>query len=373
MTTEEIKQIETIEESLNNLRDDFIKTLPKDMDVDKFFQCIISYLKTNTKLLTKTRQTLFNSFDDAAELGLYIDGREAALSYYKEDVKLSPMVGGYVKKLSQAGVNIIARIVYKNDSFKYFTDEQGQHLLHEENVLASDKDRGAGIGAYVIATYPGGRLIDVMSKEDIDKRKEKSQQKDSLMWTTFWQEGWIKTVIRHIYKLLPKNERMDKLVKGEDEEVDLTPSTTADEQAPKPASATPRLDSLIENTPPANNEPAVTQEPKQEPKPFIPASKSVEGVITGIKIRPEQRENKTVNVFRCQVNEIIYSTEDEKIYREQIEPCYNDKLLINLSFIEVDASPFPIRKITMIERVTAEQHFDKPKNKEPKPKKDIPL
>ena len=97
--------------------------------------------------------------------------------------------------------SIYAEVVCENDEFEY---ELGLNptLVHKPNL----KDRGAPIAYYGVAKFrDGGYLIHVMSKEDVEKRRQRSAAAKSSFspWVTDYDEMAKKTVIRSMFKYLP--------------------------------------------------------------------------------------------------------------------------------------------------------------------------
>jgi recombinational DNA repair protein RecT len=77
--------------------------------------------------------------------------------------------------------------------------------------------RGEIIGCYAIATlHNGDRQAEWMSKDEIEQIRERSEtykafkagKVKSCTWVTDESEMWRKTVIRRIYKYLPRTEQM---------------------------------------------------------------------------------------------------------------------------------------------------------------------
>lgn len=90
-----------------------------------------------------------------------------------------PMIAGLLKLVRNSGelLSITSQLVYEADMFKYYVDEEGEHLKHEPNILAAN--RGSMIGAYALAkTKDGGVYIEVMSMEQLNQVKNASRSKD---------------------------------------------------------------------------------------------------------------------------------------------------------------------------------------------------
>lgn len=379
--SEEKDKIEEFIITLNNMRSDLEKALAKQIDVDRFISVLIFYLKKNIGLLDKDRQSLVNSIREAATDGLLVDGREGYISPYKGVLKFGAMTAGIVKKLALAGVAVNPQVVYKNDKFEYWTDELGQHINHKPDILGiTGNPRGDMIGAYSIAkTSDGFTHIEIMSKDEIEKVKAKSNNKDGLMWKEFPDEGAKKSVIRRGYKWLPKNPKLDDFFKREDEqEYDFTDQL----QEIKPARTTTRVEEIINNS---NKDiekgQAVKQEnngvaPIQQEIPYSPTGarlakepepelKIIEGVITAVKIKTEGNNARYV----CQIGDLIYGTDTKAMYEEAIVPLFQQKQIIQVHFTERETSDMIYRDIIKILLMGG----DKPISKNTPKKKELPL
>ncbi len=114
---------------------------------------------------------------------------------------------------NQLNVNRIhSDVVYKNDEFDYYTDQQGTKLHHRPNVFG---DRGELLGAYAIAYLNGGNecIAVVLSESEINAIKNTSQAAGSKFspWSTFPNEMRKKTAVRRLWKLVPKTERIEQV------------------------------------------------------------------------------------------------------------------------------------------------------------------
>lgn len=352
--------------TLDLMKSDLEKALDGQIEVEKFISVLVFYLKKNLGLMDYDRQSLVNSIRDAASEGILIDGREGYLSPFKKVIKFGAMTAGIVKKLAIAGVSINPQIVRKNDKFEYWTDEKGQHIKHMPDPFASVEDRGPVIGAYSIAkTRDGFKHIEIMSKDEIEKVRSKSNNKEGLMWTEFYDEGAKKSVIRRGYKWLPKNPKLDDFFKKDDED-----NFEFDNQPPsgeaKPARTTSRVEEIVSKS--ETVVPAV--EPKAEEPPYSPTGprlakespelKTVEGIIVKVGILGEKNKR-----YCCKINDVTYGTNLKAMYDEAIVPLFEQKANIKLSFVELAGTNGDFNDIIKIDDLTTKE--SKP------PKKELPL
>ncbi|CAI1699914.1 MULTISPECIES: recombinase RecT [Serratia] len=229
--------------------------LPSHVSFEKFTNAAAVALATNSDLYDADRQSVINALSSCAKDGLIPDGREAALVVYKTSLpngqrvrraQYMPMIDGVMKRVRQSGeVSIIAtRVLYKNDKFRVWMDENGEHIFYEPNML----DRGEMIGAFAYAKMRSGELqFEVMNIEDIEKVRAASKNSDKGPWVNWYESMSRKSVMHRLGRRLPNNsEIMEMLERGQEmvwqKEKDITPDTRvtagqlieAADQAPEP-------------------------------------------------------------------------------------------------------------------------------------------
>ena len=142
---------------------------------------------------------------------------------------------GMIKILTDAGAvkNVSADVVYFHDHFVY---SQGSKPMieHKPDLL---KDRGEPVGAYAIAYFrDGGFQFEVMAKPEIEKVRATSESwkndktRQYSPWETWTDEMWKKTVLKRLFKVLPKTHFNDQLIaalsKDHENELADTANTT---------------------------------------------------------------------------------------------------------------------------------------------------
>src|SRR3546814_18584780 len=86
-----------------------------------------------------------------------------------------------------------AHAVYENDEVDYLLGDD-QRIYHKPTM----GDPGQVVGAYSIVKLKDGTISrDFMPRWRIEKAREQGMAKNSLQWTAFYDEGAIKTVIKH--------------------------------------------------------------------------------------------------------------------------------------------------------------------------------
>lgn len=135
------------------------------------------------------------------------DGRER----WEKQAQFIPGYQGLVKKAVESGKvrNIESRVVYVKDLFDY---ELGvcPTIKHKPHLGA---DRGEILAVYAVAFLPDGSTqFEVMAKDEIDAIKSRGKEKKFSPWESDYSEMARKTVVRRLYKYIPKSKVMSALL-----------------------------------------------------------------------------------------------------------------------------------------------------------------
>lgn len=165
------------------------RALPKHLSADRLTRILVTEVRRNPKLAQADPTSLLGAVMQAAQLGLEPGplGHAYLVPRYNgktktTDVTLQIGYRGYIDLARRSGqiVSIVAREVCDGDQFdfRYGTDEE---ITHRPAL----KDRGEAYAYYGVALLAdGGRVIHVMSRDDIDRYRARSQAKDSGPWQT---------------------------------------------------------------------------------------------------------------------------------------------------------------------------------------------
>jgi len=271
MTAREARNpFDTLAHQLESRLDEFAKMLGSRANAEAYIRVVKNAVLANPDLLAVDRGSLLLAAMRAAQDGLMPDGREAVLNIYNTKTKVGgqwqwvrkaqylPMVGGLVKLLYASGevTYIDAAVWYERDVFR-FTRGDNVTLVHEP--FLGDEDPGQIMGAYVVVKLKNGEIKrEVMPRRDIEKVRAVSKAVDSEgnptgPWKDWYDQQAIKSVIKRIYKQLPKTDRLERAIAHDNEEMhsaiagqgsvaDLALVTPAAAPAPAPAQA-------LENSP----------------------------------------------------------------------------------------------------------------------------
>jgi recombination protein RecT len=175
----------------------------------------LQILQKNTYLAKCNPSSIQNAIVNCALTGLTLNPvlKLAYLVPRKGECILDPSYMGLIKVLTDAGSvkNIYAEVVYENDFF-FMQKGTAPKIDHRPEMGA---ERGRKIGVYAVAfLHNGGYQFEFMQADEVNAIKKRSEmgQKDQGSWKTDEGEMWRKTVVRRLYKYLPKSEVSDAVV-----------------------------------------------------------------------------------------------------------------------------------------------------------------
>jgi recombination protein RecT len=271
--TPQVSPLQHFKELLDRQTPVFEASLPKRI-VERFKATIITTLVERPDLHRCNPQSLINVCRHAAQDGLMLDGREAAIVPFKKDgVQIAtymPMVQGVRKKVRASGeiADLNCQVVYEGEPFDY---QQGDEpYLRHKPALTGGSNRKIR-GAYSIATFKDGtRSYEWMTFEQIEEARKSSNAVKAgkpTPWDHWYGEMARKTVMRRHGKSLPTASdienifRREELSRGDDDDgggnappsnrityergTDYSVEHTLDEFASGPSESLPSSDGSI--------------------------------------------------------------------------------------------------------------------------------
>lgn len=222
--------------------------LPAGLSVDRFLTTAsqgVQMHKDKDRLASADRSSLYQAIQKAASDGLVLDGREAALVVFGNEVQYMPMTQGLIKLARNSGeiANITSAVVYEKDKFTYKIGID-ETPIHEADWFS--EDRGAPVGAWALVTLTNGEKIPaILPKSKILKIASKGKngyQYDPEKGFAF-DEWWKKTAVKNVLKYAPKSTQLEKIL-AEDNETefndgDMEVIDTQELVTPAPATAEP--------------------------------------------------------------------------------------------------------------------------------------
>jgi recombination protein RecT len=218
-TTKPKNAVAVLRADIQAMQPEFAKALPSHFPAERFVRTTMTALQNNPSIMGCDRQSVLSSCMKAAQDGLTLDGREAALverkvknkdNTYSRIAVYTPMVAGITKLVRNSGqlANLTAQVVYSNDTFSYNPADDSVPQ-HQPDWFGT---RGNPIGVYAVARLKDGTtVVEVMSKAEvlnIGNATPNKHQYDPASGQHYG-EWWRKTVIRRISKYLPKSTDRD--------------------------------------------------------------------------------------------------------------------------------------------------------------------
>lgn len=244
----------------------FNSVLPSHVNSKKFMRTVVGAVQANPDILECDQQSIFLSCQKAAQDGLVLDGREAALVPYKKKIgnqwvkcaQYQPMIDGILMKVRNSGqISVINAIsVYEKDSFSYnpSVDELPNHSPDWFG------DRGNFVGVYAFARLKDGSTsVAIMNKDEIEKIRKTSKSgthretgEATGIWRDWYEQKAQVACLKRLCRRLPSSADIDKLIEhdnydyqSEGEVIDITPDNNQPAK-PKRTAASQILQSKAE-------------------------------------------------------------------------------------------------------------------------------
>lgn len=224
-------QYEAFEHELNERAQSIATMLPSTLSIDRFKNTVIAAIRQDPDILKSTVRSVMAAVVRAAQDGLVPDGREGHISSYNTNVakkgekdrwekraQWNPMAHGLRKRLRELdGIIANAEVVHENDLFVW---HQGDDPKIEHQPAKLGTPRGPMIGSYCIYKREDGTILhrEVMDKDQVEATRAQSKAPNSLMWTKFVSEGCRKSVLRRGVKTVPVCDTMREIIRRDDEE-----------------------------------------------------------------------------------------------------------------------------------------------------------
>ena len=216
------------EEELLDAREQWAPVLPGTISEERFKSVVISAINKNPALLNVDRRSLLIACTQAAQDGLVPDGREGAITIFR-DLKSKtqmaqwmPMVAGILKRCREKGelTSISAYCVYKDDEFDVVLGTEPK-VVHKPNFLAKRTDKDIVL-AYAIFRN-GDQVVhqEFMTRDEIEHTRSVSRARDGGAWRDWYSEMCRKTVIRRGSKSIPLSSDIAQIIERNDQWVDF--------------------------------------------------------------------------------------------------------------------------------------------------------
>ena len=188
---------------LPSMQEQLKTALPPHVPVEKFLRVAMTALQQNPDLLKYERNSLFAAVVSSAQLGLLPDAQlgEAYFVPFKGKVTLVPGYRGLIKLARQGDIGFVeAEIICANDDTTYVIGDESRF-----ESIVNWRDRGPMVAVYALAKYRDGGIAArvVMTRDQVDAIRAKSQAANGPAWSDNYEEMAKKTALRRLAKLLP--------------------------------------------------------------------------------------------------------------------------------------------------------------------------
>jgi recombination protein RecT len=274
------KKQDPVIEKMTLAKNNLIARLPAGIDRDKFFLGILTAIQRSKAVAPagksladcEPNSVLLAAFD-AAEVGCSLSPalQLGWLIPYGKECNFQPSYRFFIQKAFETKEvkAFFAEVVYAGDRFdRQFAPKR--NLFHAPGDDPDKRKKDTAIGAYALVQFTDDMIeFEYLTKEQIERHRNKSKQPNSMKWTDFWEEGWRITPIRVLAKRLPlKNRDFENLIEAINTDGDKDIVIAADEimepsiprevpQEPKQPAEQPKQ---------AATEQPKAEAPKEEPK-----------------------------------------------------------------------------------------------------------
>ena len=181
---------------------------------------------------------LWLAIQEIVSLGLPFGGRGAYLVPYKSDVTVIVSPHGLIELMFRHPLvkSVQARVVREGEPFRV-TYAPEQRIEHAPLLTGTP---GALVGCYaIIELSNGGRVIEYMSRDEVQKVKNVSQSARSGRgpWKDWEEEMWRKTVLKRAGKYVPQSEELMKAFDLDDADTDFDAPHVAPDGGSTPETA----------------------------------------------------------------------------------------------------------------------------------------
>jgi len=263
------------------------------VDSKRMCRIAVNALSRNPSLLNCDKTSFVLAVMNLAEAGLEPSLGQAALVPYRGKIQAQLMYQGLVDLAWRAAnIKIYSAIVRKGDEFAYVLglDPTLKHVPCMADVAEWTH-------VYAVASFPdGGKIFEVMTREQVLKIKAKSaavKAKVDTPWDTDEMEMARKTVIKRLWKTLPKTKEMHVAEDIDNSTADgvirIPDSVEVTAEIQEAANVDTGKFITMPQEKPANNIAATTEETKNEGDLVVVPEKNRE---TGVLAEVKQKNGK---------------------------------------------------------------------------------
>lgn len=221
--TDKPKPADQMATLIQKMTPELSRALPKHLTGDRMARIVLTAIRMNPQLAECTQASFIGCVLSCAMLGLepntplglaYLIPRKNKRNNNRQECTLQIGYQGMIDLAGRAGVNVFAYVVKQGDDFRY-------QLGMEPNIWhipseALDREAKPITHAYAVAVSPDGRRsFTVLTKAQIEVRRERSAAATDGPWMTDYEAMCMKTAVRAHFRWMPKQtERAVILAQG---------------------------------------------------------------------------------------------------------------------------------------------------------------
>ncbi|MDT8894229.1 recombinase RecT [Halomonas sp. I1] len=244
--------------SLDKREDQFKQLLDgTGIDFSTFRSAALTGVQANPDLLHADPASLFDALSQSCRDGLLPDNRQGALVIHStntakreeppnwvQKVAWMPMIRGLLSKIRNAPevANVHMDVVYQDDTFDYWVDEDGQHLKHRPKWGGDRGDDKISLAYATVRLKSGEVQIEVVARADLEKIQaaSKSGRKGYGPWKDWKPQMCKKSAMHRLAPKLPLPDAVMKVINRDEQlydfeqrkEQDVTPQQPQVEALP---------------------------------------------------------------------------------------------------------------------------------------------
>lgn len=210
--TEAMPLVQWVGQEMDTRADQLSASLPQWITYGEFKNMALMAISRTPKLAQCNRPSIYLSLLECARLGLYPDGRQAAIVPYKGQATLLPMVQGIIELMYRAPkiLDVAAGVVYEGDEFEW--TEEPSEVYHKPS---KDPDRSTRdiTHAYARILKRGAppRYF-VVDRAEIEEARHTSAASNSPAWTKWYGEQAKKVAVKRSSKYVDLTPEAQKLI-----------------------------------------------------------------------------------------------------------------------------------------------------------------
>ena len=182
----------------------------RQQKAERFARVALTSIRNNPQLARCAPESLMGALMTSASLNLEIDARGLAyLVPYKGEIQLQVGYKGLKELVYRSGrvKAIYAEVVYVKEVEANMVEigiGLNRHLRHDVNPLKLELRTGPLALAYAVAIMSDGeKHFEFVTPDEVSKRRNAAQSKNSPAWSGWEEEMWKKTAIKKLCKALP--------------------------------------------------------------------------------------------------------------------------------------------------------------------------